>query len=48
VLSTRSVEVYFVGVAFGHEKYLEEIVPLPDYYYARLVHAQKLFPATIT
>jgi hypothetical protein len=43
VLSARSVEVYFDGVAFGHEMFLEEIALLPDFYYARLVHPQQLF-----
>ncbi len=47
VLSTTSVEVYFDGVAFGHEMSLEEIAPLPDFYYARLVHPQQLFLGSI-
>ena len=47
VLSARSVEVYFDGVAFGHEMFLEEIAPLPDFYYARLVHPQQLLLGSI-
>jgi hypothetical protein len=42
VMSATSVEVYFDGVAFGHEMYLEEIALLPDFYYARLVQPQQL------
>jgi hypothetical protein len=47
VLSATSVEVYFDGVAFGHEMSLDEIAPLPDFYYARLVRPQKLLLGSI-
>jgi hypothetical protein len=53
-LSATSVEVYspkgtygFDGVAFGHEMSLDEIAPLPDFYYARLVQPQQLFLGSI-
>jgi hypothetical protein len=47
VLSPTSVEVTFDDAAFGHEMSLEEITPLPDFYYAQLVHPQRLFLGTI-
>ena len=31
----NSVEVHFDGIAFGHQMYLDEIAPAPDFYYAR-------------
>jgi hypothetical protein len=31
----NSVEVHFDGIAFGHQMYLDEIAPAPDFYHAR-------------
>jgi hypothetical protein len=47
VLSPTSVEIHFDDAAFGHELSLEEIVPLPDFTYARLTPPQQLFLGTI-
>jgi len=45
VLSATSVEVYFDGVAFGHEMSLDEIAPLKACFDRRLDESPDLSPA---